>query len=408
MHTYSLFELNEYIRRVVALNFAEPIWINCEIAQIKEARGNFYLDLVEQDESDQVIAQIQAAIWYKNYLFIKSKLGVLTQSLLVAGTHIKIKVSVDFNERYGLKLLVEDIDPTYTLGRLELNRQKIIERLKKEEVVDQNKALILPRVIQSIAVISSDTAAGYQDFIKHMQHNAYGYSFEITLFKAAMQGTNTEREVCAALDEITGTGNFDIIALMRGGGSKLDLSFFDNFNIGFKIASSPIPVFTGIGHEIDLSVADMVSNKTLKTPTAVADYILEHNARFEGEIIDIETRMHQLVRSLVDRAHRELVLSEQTLIQRPREIIATQYRELEIIKSISSQQVKFIFNRASDQITAFESLIVSYDPQKVLKRGFAIVHQNGEIIDRASKAKRGLMQIEFSDQTITTNYEHKK
>jgi exodeoxyribonuclease VII large subunit len=180
LETHSLFELNEYIKRVIALNFPEPLWINCEIAQIKEVRGNVYIDLVEQDNQDNIIAQASAVIWYKSYLFIKNKLGHLANSLLSVGTHVKVKVIVEFNERYGYKLVIEDIDPTYTLGRLEINRQKIIERLKADQLFDLNKCIELPAVIQKIAIISSDQAAGYKDFIAQISENQYGYHFSFS------------------------------------------------------------------------------------------------------------------------------------------------------------------------------------------------------------------------------------
>ncbi|MBK7220785.1 MAG: exodeoxyribonuclease VII large subunit [Saprospiraceae bacterium] len=200
--TFTLFDLNEYLKRVIALNFPEPVWISCEIAQIKNARGNYYLDLVQQNEKEEVIAQSQAAIWYKSYLFLKAKLGDLLNSLLQEGTQIKIKVNVEYNERFGLKLIIEDIDPAYTLGQMELSRQKIMERLKTAGVTELNKNVVMPRVIQRIAVISSDTAAGFKDFTAHLEENKYGYQFTPTLFPAAMQGQNTEKEVVSQLQEI--------------------------------------------------------------------------------------------------------------------------------------------------------------------------------------------------------------
>ena len=192
--SYSLYELNEYIRRVVALNFPEPIWVHCEIAQIKEVRGNVYLDLIQHDEgSDEIKAQISANIWYKSYLFLKNKLGALLPSLLSQGTNVSLKVQVEFSEKYGMKLIIEDIDPAYTIGQMEMKRQKILQQLTDEGLLHLNKLTDLPRVIQKIAVISSPNAAGYIDFINHLQGNSYGYKYAVQLFETALQGLNTER-----------------------------------------------------------------------------------------------------------------------------------------------------------------------------------------------------------------------
>ena len=281
--SYSLYELNEYIRRVIALNFAEPIWVNAEISQIKEVRGNVYMDLVyHDDQTNEIKAQISAGIWFKSYLFLKNKLGALLPSLLSEGTHVLLKVQVEFTERYGMKLIVEDIDPSFTIGQMEMNRQKILQKLFDEGLTHQNKLTKLPVVIQRIAVISSDNAAGYIDFINHLSQNPYGYQFKTTLFRASLQGQNTEREVCQALNDISeDASKYDCTVIIRGGGSKLDLAWFDNFNIGARIAKSPIPVMTGIGHDINATVADTVAHTTLKTPTAAADFIISHNICFE-------------------------------------------------------------------------------------------------------------------------------
>ena len=199
MSSYTLFELNEYIKRVIALNFQEPVWIECEISQVKESRGNFYLDFVQKKEdSDEVVAQSSGYLWYKSALFLKKKLGDLFAALLKDGTAVKIKVYIEFHERYGLKLNIEDIDPSFTIGQLEMLRQKIIQRLKEEGKLNSNKLIPIPSVVQKIAVISSETAAGYIDFVQQIQHNIYGYQFTHTLFSAALQGSNTEKKVTAA------------------------------------------------------------------------------------------------------------------------------------------------------------------------------------------------------------------
>lgn len=400
--TFSLYDLNEYLKRVVALNFPEPVWISCEISQIKNARGNYYLDLVELNDKEEVIAQSQAAIWYKSFLFLKSKLGDILPSLLQEGVQIKVKVNVEFNERYGLKLIIEDIDPAYTLGQMEITRQKILERLKNAGVTEKNKSLIAPKVIQRIAVISSDTAAGFKDFTAHLNENKYGYQFKATLFTAAMQGMNTEKEVVDRLTEIKEAHkNFDAVVIIRGGGSKLDLSYFDNYNIGYTIATMPLPVLTGIGHEIDLSIADLMAHLSLKTPTAVADYIVEQALHFEAKIEE----WHQQVRLLAGTHLKQAsLLLENHLVQlqsRPREVLKiaellvnTQFSEI-------STAIQHTLNMQKHQLLSIETHLSMSDPKNILKRGFALIRQNGKLIGRKSKLKQNTgLEINFYDGSI--------
>ncbi|MBK9256435.1 MAG: exodeoxyribonuclease VII large subunit [Saprospiraceae bacterium] len=404
MQSYSLYELNEYIRRVVALNFTEPVWINCEISQVKESRGNVYLDLIESDEKTQEVkAQISATIWYKSFLFLKNKLGALLPSLLAEGTHVMLKVTVEFHERYGLKLNIEDIDPAFTIGQLEMARQKILQKLSDEGVLGINKEKKLPLVIQKVAVISSSTAAGYIDFENHIQQNIYGYAIQYQLFSAAMQGQNTEREVCAALDLIQEQSDFfDCIIIIRGGGSKLDLGGFDNFNIGYKIATCSLPVVTGIGHEIDSTVADTVARLALKTPTAVADFIINHNLAFENKIIETAQWIAQTGRQII--RHQDVQLTQVgSIIQAiPKEIIKNSQLNLLNITKQLNLSTKVLIRQHNSKLEFAEQQITALDPVNVLKRGFAIVKSGKKYIQTASEAKiHPTLEISFSDGNIT-------
>jgi len=200
LEAFSLFEVNQYIRRVLALNFEEPFWVECEINSVSNSRGNVYLNLIEKaEDSEEVIASNSAQIWYRKFLFIKKKLGPLVDSILQSGIKVKLKVNVSYSERYGMSLVIEDIDPAYTFGQFEMTRQKTIESLRKKKLMDKNAALPLPEILQRIAVISSASAAGYQDFMEQLKENPYGYRFKVDLFQSAMQGTKTEKDVVAAL-----------------------------------------------------------------------------------------------------------------------------------------------------------------------------------------------------------------
>ena len=404
MQSYSLFELNEYIRRVIALNFNEPVWINCEIAQIKESRGNVYLELVEQDEkNNEIRARIDATIWYKSFLFIKNKLGALTPSVLSVGVKVLLKVNVEFHERYGLKLNIEDIDPSYTIGQLEMARQKIMQRLADEGVVSLNKSKALPLVFKNIAVISAANAAGYIDFADQLSNNPYGYSIRHVLFPAALQGQNTEREVCNALDNIlSGEVQFDCIVIIRGGGSKLDLGGFDNFNIGYKIATSSLPVITGIGHEIDSTVADNVSRLSLKTPTAVANFMIDHNLAFESSIAELSQWIAKL--SIQHLKRHEMMLSQTAQIIRmvPLEKIRQHEHNLRSISTQIKQTVTHILKWQTDKLQFSENRISILQPENVLRRGYAIVRSSDYVFitNTQSAAKYDRLNITFYDGTI--------
>lgn len=404
--SYSLYELNEYIKRVIALNFSEPIWVNCEIAQVKEVRGNMYLDLVNHDEdSNEVTAQISANIWFKTVLFLKNKLGTLMPSLLKEGSHVLLKVQVEFNEKYGLKLNIEDIDPSFTIGQMEMNRQKILQRLTDEGLAGKNKLIRLPSVIQRIALISSATAAGYVDFTQHLKHNSYGYKFHITLFQAALQGLNTEKEVCQALDIILDQHQaFDCIVIIRGGGSKLDLAWFDNFNIGAKISKSSLPVLTGIGHDIDSTVTDLMANVALKTPTAVADFLIEKNLIFESNCLETVRWIGQLAKNQVKHQELKLSQAQQWIKMMPQEMIKSHKNMLsqrwDQILMYTKTKVKY----QKEHLVMLQRQIAIYDPKHTLKRGFTIVRQNQKLIASALDFQpKEVFTVEFFDQTIQVN-----
>lgn len=403
MQSYSLYELNEYIRRVIALNFPEPIWINCEIAQVKESRGNVYLDLVDQDENTgEIKAAVSANIWYKSYLFLKNKLGDLLPSLLAQGVHVKVKVTVEFHERYGLKLNIEDIDPSYTIGQLEMARQKIVQKLTEEGIIHMNKMRTFPTVIQRIAVISAENAAGYQDFVQQLTKNRYGYAFRLHLFKAALQGLNTEREVCAALDEIKSMAEqFDCIAIIRGGGSKLDLGGFDSYNIGSKIAQSPLPVITGIGHDVDQTIADIVANTPLKTPTAVAEHIINHNLDFERKLMEGLHWITQLAGRQIRHHDHDLKQFIQLLKVLPTEKIKYQRQSLDNILSQCRLSISFIIAAQKEKLNNFDRQIRQLHPDSILKRGFAMVRSDNHIIQNTLEAEKHQdFEIVFHDGNL--------
>ena len=405
MESFSLFELNEYIRRVIALNFQEPIWVHGEISQISESRGNYYLEIIEKKEnSDEIIAQSSAALWYKSFMFLKRKIGPGISSLLQDGIQVKLKINLDFHERYGFKMIIEDIDPNYTMGQVELNRQKVIKQLKEDGVYDLNNSLELGPVLQRIACIASERSAGYADFLKQLENNAYGYDFEVSLYDSAVQGRNVEGDFIAALEDIAQKVDYyDCVIIIRGGGSKLDLSGFDNYNIALAIAKCKVPVLTGIGHEIDETVSDMVAYEALKTPTAVASFIIDRSAYYEGEIHDLtETLKLDAMQRLKDEdaqfkmIQQEINLAPKALIQREKLSLASTIRNLERgFRSLIQKEDLFV--------TKAETLLEVMDPKHILKRGFTIVKQSGQIISKAKKLdKKSELSVSFADGEVVT------
>lgn len=402
MHAYSLLELNNYIKRVIALNFEEAIWIECEISGISNVRGQVYLDLVQKDEDTQdVVAQSSAAIWYKANLFIKNKLKDLYDSILSQGIKIKCKVEVTFHERYGMKLSLIDIDPAYTIGNLEIERQKIIDKLTEKGLLDKNKLQPLTQTIRQIAVISSSTAAGYIDFTNQLKTNQYGYKYEVTLYQSAMQGTNTETDVCDALFKIQNSHTqYDCICIMRGGGSKLDLSFFDSYKIAEAIATCRLPVITGIGHEIDLSVADIVSHTQLKTPTAVSNFIIDRTLYFESECLSQFAQILQESQRKLKTANQHLNIQSQTLNYVTQKKLLTSDKLLSKLEDGIYSEVKSKLKTKEHQLDAFNQLIQSFNPKHVLKRGYAIVRK-GKAIQTSAKGISGEnLSLEFHDGSI--------
>ncbi|NNE26243.1 MAG: exodeoxyribonuclease VII large subunit, partial [Saprospiraceae bacterium] len=404
LEAFSLLEVNQYIKRVLALNFEDPFWVSCEINQASQSRSNMYLELIEKaEDSDEILAKNSATIWYRQMSFIRKKLGDLTDSILTDGVKVKLKVNVEYSERYGLSLNILDVDASFTLGQFELNRQKVIQKLKNKGLLDVNKSLPLPAVIQKVAVISSSTAAGYQDFIQHLNDNPYGYDYQCKLFPAAMQGQNTEREVVAALRSID-TDQFHAVCIIRGGGSKLDLSAFDNYNIAFEIANYPLPVFTGIGHDIDMTVTDIVAYNILKTPTAVADFFIEHNLRFESDVINMQQIIEQTAQNMLINTRMELQQITQAIRTIPSVLIRTKYLALEHAESASLNSTQSIIQRRHTQLEHVQSTLELLNPTNVLQRGFALVKQDKNYIGRLSDLKSGMdhLNIEFHDGTLQT------
>ncbi|HEY3385458.1 MAG TPA: exodeoxyribonuclease VII large subunit [Saprospiraceae bacterium] len=404
--TYSLLELNQYIRRVISLNFDEPLWIECEIGQASLSRGHWYVDLI-QKEGNNIVAQCQAAMWANVYFFLKRKSPIPPEEILKQGVAVKLKVNVDYHERYGLKLIIEDIDSSFTIGQLEMQRQAILKEIKERGLIRKNAETHLPVVLQRLAVISSGRAAGYLDFIKHMQDNVYGYDLRIDLYEAAMQGQQVESEILACLESIeTMVGQYDAVAIIRGGGGRTDLAAFDNLTLAVKVANYPIPVLIGIGHEIDQSVLDIVAYGSLKTPTAVADFIVDRNASFETELEEIGAWIKKEVHSRIREESNKLSDLSHFLNHAVRSRLLNEQNKLTHAKTLLRQSGRHLISRHDQRIDFMETMLKAIDPDQVLSRGYTITSLEGQTITKAAALQPGMkIQTTFIDGQIKSTVE---
>jgi exodeoxyribonuclease VII large subunit len=300
----SLTELQLIIRDSLYMALPDVYWVIAEISEIKEnSAGHCYLELIEkQSDEKNVRARIKAIIWSNRYRFLKAFFENITGESLREGLKILVKTKVEYHELYGLSLIISDIDPTFTIGEMAMKRQQVIRKLEEEGVFSMNKELTFPAFPQRVAVISSKNAAGYSDFINQLKNNNFGYSFYTSLIETTLQGTETETSVISALDRIANQPDlFDLVVIIRGGGSQSDLGWFDSYNIAYHITQFPLPVVTGIGHDKDVSVIDMVANRSLKTPTAVADFLVETLAASENHFVGMSKGIIEGSRIIIEK-----------------------------------------------------------------------------------------------------------
>jgi len=399
MNVYQLNELNNFIRQVVALNFAQPLWIEAEIAQANRSRGHMYLDLVQKGDNNEPLAQAQGVLWENDYRKLRISHGLALDQVLREGVALKMQVRVEFHERYGLKLHLVDIDPAYTLGQLALQRRQTLATLEKEGLLALNRQKPLPHVLQRIAVVSSEGAAGWQDFREHLAQNAFGYQFYVQFFQSAVQGRNAEIELIAALQTVAlRHDKFDAVVIVRGGGARLDLAAFDTLELGRKVAAMPLPVLVGIGHDVDETVLDLVAHQSLKTPTAVADFLVQHNLFFENEILRSAETLQRYGMHQLNIGNLELERLEQNLRWGVREKlqIASQNikRVAQMLPILTSQTIQ---NQRSN-LDRFEAVCAAMHPSAILSRGFSITRFDGKIVTNPNEIPEGgTVQVQLKD-----------
>lgn len=396
----TLTDLQLIIRDSLYIALPEMYWVIAEISELKEnSAGHCYLELIEKlPDENNVRARIRAVIWSNRYRFLKSLFENITGESIREGLKILVKAKVEYHEIYGLSLVITDIDPAFTVGEQAMKRQLIIKKLEEDGVFGMNKELDFPMAPQRIAIISSRNAAGYTDFINQLTGNNYGYVFYTALFESAMQGPDIESGIIEALNKIADNSDlFDLVVIIRGGGSQTDLSWFDNYNIAFHVTQFPLPVITGIGHEKDMSVTDMVANIALKTPTATAEFILTSIAETDSHIHDMWQKIRDLslqytFRAGLSPANQATRLASATkLFSIQRKAILEKYREN--LRSLTTNSLGLI-NLKIDTLASSLNIL---NPDNVLKRGYTITSLNGKII----KAKENLKEDDVIDTTFS-------
>lgn len=382
-----LFEFQTRLKKGVELLFPSRIWLKAEISAVKaRSGGHCYLEL-SQSDSKGLVAKASAIIWSSKYRYIAPYFESVTGSPLSEGMTVLMEVQVNFSELYGFSLIVNDVDPEYSLGVKELEKQKTIERLTKEGLMDLQKELALPALPYRLAVISAEDAAGYRDFMRHIAENPYGFTLATELFPALMQGTDCPSSIVAAMDSVLDSGvQYDAVLILRGGGSKLDLACFDDYDLAAVIAQYPLPVLTAIGHDQDHHVCDMVAHEYVKTPTALADFILEMYENEDARISSYVTRIRL--------AFSNRILQMESSVDRMQHRIRSGYSmKLSLMESA---------------LQVLQTRICAADPRKIMERGYALaVDAQGVVLKGASGVNVGdTVSVMFADGTIRANVEN--
>ena len=377
------------VRESIELSMPDEYWVEAELSECRESRGHCYMELIQKDElSATPVAKASAKCWANKWLAIRPYFERTTGQQLHAGMKVLLKVYPQFHEAYGFSWIVSDIDPTYTLGDMARKRQEIIQKLKAEGVFDLQKELQLPMFCQRIAVISSQTAAGYGDFCNQLADNPYGFQFETQLFPAIMQGEGVEQSIIAALEHIYNEP-FDCVVIIRGGGATSDMSGFDTLALAENVANFPIPIITGIGHDRDESILDMVSHTRVKTPTAAAAFLISHLK----EVLDIINGSQELITRYAQQKLSTLNSQLSTLSESiPRLFSLVKTRQEAKIDSLWIK-IPMLLERKltgdTHRLQLIEERLKALDPTLLLARGYSITTYNGRAVRDASQLPPG-------------------
>lgn len=409
----TLYELNSLVVELIDKVMPSSYWVEAEIADARESKGHLYLELIEKDESTNIpIARASAKCWRSSWLMIGPHFERVAGVKLRAGLQIMIQVHALFHAQYGFSWIIDDINPEYTMGSMARKRNEIIAQLKSEGVFELQRELCLPLFAQRIAVISSASAAGYGDFCNQLQHNEYGFRFQMQLFQAFMQGEQVEQSIVAALNLIsTKEDDFDCVVIIRGGGATADLSSFDTLVLAENVANFPLPVITGIGHERDESILDMVAHTRVKTPTAAAAFLIDHLAATLNRIEQAQVSIQRMVEHRIQ--HEKLHLQQlsthipilfsmvknrenarlddywHALLQRVMLHLQQSKMRVELLsnKVIPATTNKLMAEQHKLQL--LEQRVDGVNPERMLRLGYSLTYKNGYVLRNVNEVKAG-------------------
>lgn len=416
--TLTLEELNTMVSDVIEQSFTHSYWVTTEVSEVRENRGHCYMEFVQKDENGvSLVAKARGTVWKNRWMYLRRHFEQTTGQPLVAGLYLLVQVYPSFHPLYGYSLNVTDIDPTFTLGNIAKRRQEILRKLQEEGIDQMNKELPLPRLLQRVAVISSATAAGYGDFCNQLNNNSKGLVFYTRLFPALMQGDGVEESVIAALDTIMSDPfPWDVVVIIRGGGSVSDLSGFDTLALAESVAQYPLPIITGIGHERDDTVIDMVAHTRVKTPTAAAELLIHHQ---ENELILVENFSEQIVSAVGLRLSEETNRLERItgklplvyslyhqrqlnhLVQTVTRVhqgiagrLQTDKNKLELLTARFPLQVTSLLQNQLHKLNLISLRLKAVDPVNILRQGYSITQAGGKSI-------KSVKQLGKGDQLVT-------
>lgn len=411
----TLYELNNLVSEVISSVMPDEYWVEAEISELRVVRGNCYMELVQKAEDTRTpVARASAKCWRTYWILVQSSFERVTGRQLCPGMKVMMRVHADFHEAYGFSWIVTDINPEYTLGDIARRRREIIARLKEEGVFDLQKELIIPLFAQRVAVISSDNAAGYDDFCNQLQNNEKGLAFSVKLYPAVMQGESTEDSVIEALDRIyKDEDKFDVVVIIRGGGATSDLSGFDTLSLAENVANFPLPIIVGIGHNRDESVLDLVANMSVKTPTAAAAFLIDRLAavaarvdaaatslskyvtnRIEQEksrIKYLSTVLPSLYAAVKSRENMRISRMSDSLYVAVRQIVASEKARLDLMPQRLSGAWRQAVTGESHRLQMLEQRVAASDPKRMLARGYTLTLHDGRAVTDLSSLKKGDM-----------------
>ncbi len=392
MNSITLSELTAQIHETIRMGFGTPVWIRSEISELREnPGGHCYLELIEKDSnSDTLLAKTKATIWANAFRMLKPYFESSTGQSLRAGLNVLVAVTVEFHAVYGFSLNIRDIDPTFTIGEMATRRLKIIRQLEEDGIVEMNKQLTLPQPLQRIAIISSATAAGYGDFCDQLNNNSAQFIFYTKLFPAIMQGDQAAASIISAMEKIYDSIDlFEAVIIIRGGGATTDLACFDSYDLALNCAQFPLPIIAGIGHQRDISILDMVAHTSLKTPTAVAEFLISGLQQAKDRVLDVFADIRYHVKNKIENEYTFVNQAKMRIKQTLRSWVIQRAHLLDRQKSRLQSTVRIQFLKQNNKLVLLEKNIEMHSPGFLLQHGYTISTVSGKRITSVTQVKQG-------------------